>query len=176
MDPELAAVVPLIPDLPFDDLEGTRRMVDELVGNMRVDLSGVRVEDRSIDRADGALPVRIFAPDHALRRAPAVLSIHGGGFAVGSMALDDGANAALARAVGAVVVSVEYRLAPEHPFPAAADDCYAAPAVVVGGRRRASAWIPRASRCSATVRAAGWPRRPRCLLAIAAGRGWRCRC
>jgi acetyl esterase/lipase len=56
---------------------------------------------------------------------PAVISIHGGGFAVGSMSLDDRVNAALAVNVGVVVVAVDYRLAPEHPFPAAADDCYA---------------------------------------------------
>ena len=126
MDSQLAAVVPLIPDLPFDDLEGTRRMVNELVGSQSVDLRGVGVEDRAVPGPGGEVAVRIFVPDHDPGDRPAVLSIHGGGFAVGSMALDDGANAALAREVGAVVVSVEYRLAPEHPFPAAADDCYAA--------------------------------------------------
>lgn len=127
MNRELAAVVPLIPDLPFDDLEGTRRAVNELVRNRPVDLSGVRVEDRTVPGPDGGVAVRVFAPEGRVADdRPGVLSIHGGGFAVGSMALDDATNGALAREVGAVVVSVDYRLAPEHPFPAAADDCYAA--------------------------------------------------
>jgi acetyl esterase/lipase len=126
MDPELVAAVPLIPDLPFDDLERTRRAIDKMVASAPADLSGVSVADREIPRGDGTVPVRIFEPEEIGGYRPAVLSLHGGGFAVGSMALDDDANAAIARAVGAVVVSVEYRLAPEHPFPAAADDCYAA--------------------------------------------------
>ena len=128
MDPELAVVVPLIPDLPFDDIDRTRAAVEELVGSVPADLTGVRVEDRRVPGPAGApdVPVRIFFPagDGAARAG--VLDIHGGGFAMGSVALDDGANAAIAREVGAVVVSVGYRLVPEHPFPAPAQDCYAA--------------------------------------------------
>lgn len=55
-----------------------------------------------------------------------MLDIHGGGFAIGSRDLDDGVNLGIAREVGAVVVSVEYRLAPETPFPGPAEDCCAA--------------------------------------------------
>ncbi len=57
---------------------------------------------------------------------PAVLYIHGGGFFVGSIDSEHMGSAALARELGVVVVSVEYRLAPEHPYPAGLEDCYAA--------------------------------------------------
>lgn len=128
MDQELAVVVPLIPDLPFDDIGATRAAVEELVGSVPPDLTGVRVDDRRVPGPPGApdVPVRIFSPPQDGAGRPGVLDIHGGGFAMGSVALDDGANAAIVREVGAVVVSVEYRLVPEHPFPAPAEDCYAA--------------------------------------------------
>ena len=57
---------------------------------------------------------------------PAILYIHGGGFFVGSIDTEHTGSASLARELGVVVVSVEYRLAPEHPFPAGIEDCYAA--------------------------------------------------
>jgi acetyl esterase len=126
MDHELAAVVPLIPDLPFSELDRTRRTLDELVEAMPADLRGVRVEDRLVP-GEPDIPVRIFTPeDRDTEPLPAVLDIHGGGFAVGTIALDDAPNADIVRETGAVVVSVGYRLAPEHPFPAPAQDCYAA--------------------------------------------------
>ena len=129
VDPELAIAVPLIPDFPFTDIDGSRRALDELIAAFPVELGGVHVEDRLVPGPAGApdVPVRIFTPlsgDPGVQ--PGVLDIHGGGFALGMVALDDAANAAIARDVGAVVVSVEYRLAPEHPFPAPAEDCYAA--------------------------------------------------
>ncbi len=126
MDPELAAAVPLIPSMPFTELEASRRTLAEMVAAFPADLSGVHVDNRDIPGPAGApdVPVRIFTPEQA--GGSAVLDIHGGGFAVGTAALDDGPNAAVARETGAVVVSVEYRLAPEHPFPAPAEDCYAA--------------------------------------------------
>ncbi len=73
--------------------------------------------------ADGrAVPVRIHTP--ADRPASGVLlELHGGGFYLGSAAAGDVRNRELADALGVVVVSVDYRLAPEHPWPAAADDC-----------------------------------------------------
>jgi acetyl esterase/lipase len=82
---------------------------------------GVEVEDRRID----AGAVRIYRPIHPRSRA-VVLWIHGGGFLIGSARLDDRRCLRYAAELGAVVVSVEYRLAPEHPFPAALDDCLAA--------------------------------------------------
>ncbi len=126
MDYELAAVVALIPDLPFSELDRTRRTLDELIGALPADLSGVRVEDRLVPGAP-AVPVRVFTPeDRDEEPVAAVLDIHGGGFAVGTVALDDGPNADIVRETGFVVVSVGYRLAPEHPFPAPAEDCYTA--------------------------------------------------
>ncbi|MEQ3549539.1 alpha/beta hydrolase [Pseudonocardia nematodicida] len=130
MDRELAEAVALIPPLSFADLDRTRRLFDDLVVAVPADLSGVCVEDRLVPGPAGApdVGVRILAPAEPAGAGPrpAVLDIHGGGFAIGSVALDDGANAAIVRATGAVVVSVEYRLAPEHPYPAGAEDCYAA--------------------------------------------------
>jgi acetyl esterase/lipase len=71
--------------------------------------------------------VRIHRPDSATDSAlPAVLWIHGGGYVLGSARLDDRAARRLATELGALVASVEYRLAPENPYPAALDDCYAA--------------------------------------------------
>ncbi len=68
------------------------------------------------------VPVRIITPQEREPRA-VYLEIHGGGFYLGSAARSDGRNARLADAVGVAVVSVDYRLAPEHPWPAAPDDC-----------------------------------------------------
>jgi acetyl esterase len=69
--------------------------------------------------------VRILAPESGAARG-VYLDIHGGGFYMGSSARGDAHNRSLARALGVAVVSVDYRLAPEHPWPAAPDDCEAA--------------------------------------------------
>jgi acetyl esterase len=66
--------------------------------------------------------VRIIAPESGTARG-VYLDIHGGGFYMGSPARGDAHNRSLAHALGIAVVSVDYRLAPEHPWPAAADDC-----------------------------------------------------
>jgi acetyl esterase len=81
-----------------------------------------RAADR-IARAGGRqVPVRIVTPREGQARA-AYLDIHGGGFYLGSAARSDTRNALLADALGMAVVSVDYRLAPEDPWPAAPDDC-----------------------------------------------------
>jgi acetyl esterase len=129
VDPELAAALPYLPQLPFSDLAGSRAAFDDLVSQLPPpDLSGVRLEERTVPGPAGApdVPVRIFRPDGGGTRLPGVLDFHGGGFAIGTAALDDAVNAGIVREVGAVVVSVDYRLAPEHAFPAPAEDCYAA--------------------------------------------------
>ncbi|MGI8552280.1 MAG: alpha/beta hydrolase [Dehalococcoidia bacterium] len=84
-----------------------------------------RVEDRVAHGPAGEIPVRIYTPK-GTGPFPALVFFHGGGWVVGSVAGSDGTARLLANASGCVVVSVEYRLAPEHKYPAAADDAYAA--------------------------------------------------
>jgi acetyl esterase len=84
-----------------------------------------RVEDRRIPGPAGEIPVRIYWPDAA--GTPALVAFfHGGGFVMCSLETHDELCRALCRDTRAVVVSVDYRLAPEARYPAAADDCYVA--------------------------------------------------
>jgi acetyl esterase len=79
----------------------------------------------------GDLPLRLYRPG-SQRPLPALLYFFGGGWVLGSIDTADGVGRALANASGALVVVPGYRLAPEHPFPAAVDDCYAALRWVAG--------------------------------------------
>jgi acetyl esterase len=81
------------------------------------------VEDVELPGPGGPIPVRLYAPDHA---QGVIAYFHGGGWAVGSIESFDTVCRALANAAQATVGSVGYRLAPEHPFPAALEDCVAA--------------------------------------------------
>lgn len=84
---------------------------------------GVTVAERRV--GDLAVPVMVTTPTEVQPPRPAVLWIHGGGYIVGSSRLEAFGTARLARDLGVVTVSPDYRLAPEHPFPAALDDCMA---------------------------------------------------
>lgn len=84
-----------------------------------------RVEDRLIPGPGGDLGVRVYTP-LAQGRLPNLLFIHGGGWVIGSVRSHDDLCRSLCHRAGARVVSVEYRRAPEHRFPAPLDDCYAA--------------------------------------------------
>ncbi|MGE0409474.1 MAG: alpha/beta hydrolase [Amphiplicatus sp.] len=89
--------------------------------------SDVTMDEIEIPGPDGAPPIRALlykAPGHKDAR-PALLDIHGGGYTIGLPEMNDYRNRFLAKDLGAVIVSIDYRLAPEHPFPAAADDAYA---------------------------------------------------
>ena len=81
----------------------------------------VRAEDRVIE----GVPVRVYWPADVEAGAALVIFIHGGGWVVGDLDTYDGTARLHAAATGAVVVSIDYRLAPEHPFPAAVDDVWA---------------------------------------------------
>ncbi len=87
---------------------------------------GVRVETRSIPGPDGQLTLRILRPERLPNNAPIILDIHGGAWVAGAADGDDFRCALLAAAVPCIVASVEYRLAPRYPFPAALMDCHAA--------------------------------------------------
>jgi acetyl esterase len=83
------------------------------------------IADRSIPGPAGDLPIRIYTPE-GVGPFPLLVYFHGGGFVVGSIDGADTICRALCYGAGCVVVSVGYRLAPEHTFPAAPDDCLAA--------------------------------------------------
>ena len=83
------------------------------------------VVDRTIDGPHGSIPLRIYTPLGEVP-FPMVIFFHGGGFVQGSIDSHDHMARRLALELTAVVVSVDYRLAPEHPFPQGHDDCYAA--------------------------------------------------
>lgn len=89
-----------------------------------VDVDGVTVEPRSIPGGAGPLPARIYTP--AQRGAGALVFFHGGGFALGSLDSHHGVCCKLAQLAGVTVIAIDYRLTPEHPFPAAYDDAVAA--------------------------------------------------
>jgi acetyl esterase len=91
----------------------------------RPEVKIAEVEDRKIPGPAGVIPVRIYRPE-ARAKLPALVYFHGGGWVIGSLETHDGACRELANRIGCVVVSVEYRLAPESRYPAAAEDCYAA--------------------------------------------------
>lgn len=84
------------------------------------------VEDRRIPGPGGTIPVRIYRPHGVGRPAPALVFFHGGGFVLGSLDSHDPPCRALADDARCVVIAIDYRLAPEHKFPAAVDDCVAA--------------------------------------------------
>ena len=94
-----------------------------------LDLQGepenIAVDNRTIPGPAGDLPVRIYTPDGSAGR-PLLVYFHGGGWVIGDLETVDKPLRSLALRSGVVVLSVDYRLAPEHVYPAAFDDSYAA--------------------------------------------------
>ncbi len=84
-----------------------------------------RVEDRHVSGPHGQIPVRIYTSEGRVPKGVLVY-FHGGGWVLGSIVTHDVLCRSIANAAGCIVVSVDYRLAPEHKFPAAPEDCYAA--------------------------------------------------
>ena len=123
MDPELEPFIPLFPPADLTDPVTARKSLAELSAAAAApDTSGMGIEDRAV-AADPDVPVRIYRP-----RQPqgAIVWLHGGGFVMGDLDTEHPWAVRVANGSGAVLVAVGYRLAPEHPFPAALDDAYAA--------------------------------------------------
>jgi acetyl esterase len=110
---------------PAQIREGMRRMLGALPPPQPI----AHVEDRTLATDAGPLKARIYHPAPQERR-PVLVFFHGGGFVLGDLDTHDGLARALAAASGAVVVSVDYPLAPEHKYPAAPNAAYEATAWV----------------------------------------------
>lgn len=131
-DPELVPLLDLLPDTRLDISDpvasraGFREMISLL--NADLDASGVAIQERSVPGPAGApdVTLRIYTPEDLAQAAPALLHIHGGGFVIGDLDSEKGICLALCRGLAAVIVSVDYRLAPETPYPGGLEDCYAA--------------------------------------------------
>jgi acetyl esterase/lipase len=126
---EFLAALAVAPALDLDDLEGSRRRQLEALAKLPpANSDGVEIREVEIPGPEGAPPVpaRVYIPQAAAAPLPAVCDFHGGGFVAGSFELTHARNLVFCREVGAVIVAVDYRLAPEHPFPAGLEDCYVA--------------------------------------------------
>jgi acetyl esterase len=137
LDLQLEALLYLLkatgePQLHEGGLERARRRMERSLPLLDLtDVPGVVAFDRLVGGAAGDLRARVYTPvepkpsRESLHPMPALVWFHGGGFVMGSIESHDGVCRGLAHRAGVVVISVEYRLAPEHPFPAAADDAIA---------------------------------------------------
>ena len=91
-----------------------------------VDTPVGKVENTAIDGPGGQIPLRIYTPSEVDETPPVAVMFHGGGWVIGDLDTADSQSRELCAGAGCIVVSVDYRLAPEHRFPAAAEDSFAA--------------------------------------------------
>ncbi|WP_406288290.1 alpha/beta hydrolase [Embleya sp. NBC_00896] len=126
INPQLVELLSVMPENLFvGDAATARATIDAGVGLMPVMTELARVEDRTIPGAAGELPVRVYRPSEE-SDLPVTVFFHGGGFVIGGLDSHDALARRIARHAECVVISVDYRLAPEFPFPAATEDAFAA--------------------------------------------------
>jgi len=131
-DPDLVDLIPLLPAVSdLSSLEAIQAVRDQgfALGEPPAVLDDVVREDRLVPGPEGSpdVEVRIHRPKASADASrPGLFEIHGGGFLMGSKDMMDPWCDRVASEANAVVVSTDYRLAPEHPFPAGVEDCYAA--------------------------------------------------
>jgi acetyl esterase/lipase len=129
LDQDLAKVRERFPSLGFDlrDLAGSRTILKKLAERARIrDTSSIAVEEFAITHPEDSttLNLKSFRPLTGSTEKPALLWIHGGGYVMGSAGDTDQTLAHIALETDCTVFSVDYRLAPEHAYPAALDDCF----------------------------------------------------
>mgnify|MGYP003582231155 CR=1 FL=1 len=130
VDPALLPGLDLMPALELNgnSLPAIRQGMEQMAA-MAPEPEGAGVtwrEDRVATTDGHYISVRIYTPTGLSTALPAILHIHGGGYVTGSVAMNHASNLVLASAAGAVIISVDYRLAPETIAPGAVEDCYAA--------------------------------------------------
>jgi acetyl esterase len=132
LDPEAKAMLEAMSAAPKADLFSVphtlvRQSFGQMPGGAPASvLEMASVENRDIDGPGGKVPVRIYTPKGGAALKPGIVFFHGGGFVLCNLDTHDTTCRQLAQGTDAVVVSVDYRLAPEAKFPAAPEDCYAA--------------------------------------------------
>ncbi len=134
IDPTAAAIIEIMEEAfpqvdVVDDAERSREIQRNMPKAPGDPEPVAKVENRTIPGPDGEVPVRIYWPTSAGGgddRAPGIVYFHGGGWVICDLDSHDATCRRLSNAIGAVIVSVDYRLAPEHRYPAAVDDCFAA--------------------------------------------------
>ncbi|TDD45627.1 alpha/beta hydrolase [Nonomuraea terrae] len=130
LDPELVGLAAAIPPLDLTDLAAARESERHIVAHLAAyeSRTPLTVRDLLVPGPAQApdVPVRVYAPAGHTEPLPALLYLHGGAYVMGSLALTDTPARQIADRAGVVVVAVDYRLAPEHPYPAGLEDCYAA--------------------------------------------------
>jgi acetyl esterase len=137
LEPQVQVLVDAMAALPpvdFDTLDPVAVRQGMALLFAAGDAPVVPVTDTVVPGPAGDVPVRVYDPTGSDPGGPTVVWYHGGGFVVGDLDTTDGTCRRLSAASGMRVVSVDYRLAPEHPFPAAVDDAAAAFSAVVEGK------------------------------------------
>jgi acetyl esterase len=131
LDPQMKAILdtiaaaggkPFNAMTPAEAREGIKLLVQVFGGQPE---QMAKIEDRRVPGPAGEIPVRVYTPAGAAPMGGLVY-FHGGGWVIGDIESHDEVCRALAKGAGCIVVSVDYRLAPEHKFPAAPEDCFAA--------------------------------------------------
>jgi acetyl esterase/lipase len=130
LDPEIATIFPDLPVLDLTDIPAARSALAEFLAATAATTEhspNVTYRDHMAPGLAGAVPgprVRLYRPAEQSGALPCLYWIHGGGHVRGQIEQDDFALEHIVEAVGCVVASVDWRRAPEHPFPAELDDCY----------------------------------------------------
>lgn len=126
--PEVKAFLAMVeknpsPPLSMETYQAARRFIaTQSKARPKSEFAG-QIDDATVAGPGGAIPVRIYTPEDG-RPLPVLFFYHGGAWIVGNLDMDDHVCRSLAARTPCIVVSVDYRLAPEHPFPAGLDDCY----------------------------------------------------
>ncbi|MCY4286207.1 MAG: alpha/beta hydrolase [Thiotrichales bacterium] len=132
VDPQIRQVIDALAASEFEPVHALTPSEARAQYNAMVEARGITpapvgaVEDRALPGPGGDLPVRIYRPDLDGDDLPALVYFHGGGHVIGSPDTHDATARNLCNGARCVVMSVDYRLAPEHKFPAAAEDAFAA--------------------------------------------------
>ncbi|HEX4669522.1 MAG TPA: alpha/beta hydrolase [Solirubrobacterales bacterium] len=123
---ELAGGDSFLSGMSVEEARASARLEAEVVGS-RPPIPMARVEALEIPGQAGPIPARFYVPagPPAAVPAPLLVYFHGGGWVIGDLDTHDGVCRFLAAAAGTAVLSIDYRLAPEHPFPAAVEDAWA---------------------------------------------------